>query len=174
MSFWKTSDNQTITPSTTFESGGGNSVIPDNTTCLAMIDEAQLSSYEGNTYINIRWQVLEPPVYKNRKVFQKVKCFDADPKVSDKAKKMLAAIDANAGGKLAASNEPPSDLSLAKALLSKPMLIKVMVWEINDRTGNWVSMVSPRGNSVPPVSKPTPAPTPAPVVDEGLHDDVPW
>ena len=44
MSFWTTSDNQAITPSTTFESGGGNSVIPDNTTCLAMIDEAQLTS----------------------------------------------------------------------------------------------------------------------------------
>lgn len=168
MSFWTTSDNQTITPSTTFESGGGNSVIPDNTTCLAMIDEAQLTSYEENTYINIRWQVLEPAAYKNRKVFQKVKCFDADPKVSDKAKKMLAAIDANAGGKLAASNEAPSDLSMAKALLNKPMLIKVMVWEMNDRTGNWVSMVSPRTTTTAPKATKDPEPTIADI------DNIPW
>jgi hypothetical protein len=133
-----------------------------------MIDEAQLTSYEESTYINIRWQVLEPAAYKNRKVFQKIKCFDADPKVADKAKKMLAAIDANAGGKLATSDKAPDDISLAKALLSKPMLIKVMIWEINDRKGNWVSMVSPR-------AKTTAVPTPEPVVvDEGLHADVPW
>ena len=170
MSFWTTSDNQEIKATTTFESGGGNTVIPDNTTCLAMIDEAQLTSYEENTYINIRWQVLEPAAYKGRKVFQKVKVFDADPKVSDKAKKMLAAIDANAGGKLAASNEAPSDLTMAKALLSKPMLIKVMVWEMNDRTGNWVSMVSPRGGS----KTEAPVSTPAPTVDAGFDADVPF
>ncbi len=166
-SFWTTSDNQEIKPTTTFESGGGNSVIPDNTTCLAMIDEAMLSSYEGNTHISIRWQVLEPSVYKGRKVFQKVKVFDTDPKVSDKAKKMLAAIDANAGGKLAQSNEAPSDISLAKALLSKPMLIKVMVWEMNDRTGNWVSMVSPRTTTAPKATK-DPEPTIADI------DNIPW
>ena len=166
-SFWTTSDNQEIKPTTTFESGGGNSVIPDNTTCLAMIDEAMLSSYEGNTHISIRWQVLEPPVYKGRKVFQKVKVFDTDPKVSDKAKKMLAAIDANAGGKLAQSNEAPSDISLAKALLSKPMLIKVMVWEMNDRTGNWVSMVSPRTTTAHKATK-DPEPTIADI------DNIPW
>ena len=168
MSFWTTSDNQTITPSTTFESSGGNSVIPDNTTCLAMIDEAMLASYEGNMYINVRWQVLEPVAYKGRKVFQKVKVFDADPKVSDKAKKMLAAIDANAGGKLAQSNEAPNDISLAKALLSKPMLIKVMVWEMNDRTGNWVSMVSPRTTTTTSKATKDPEPTIADI------DNIPW
>lgn len=164
MTFWTTSDNQEIKATTTFESGGGNIVIPDNTTCLALIDEVQLTSYEGNTYINIRWQVLEPAAYKNRKVFQKVKCFDADPKISDKGKKMLAAIDANAGGKLASSDKAPDDISLAKALLSKTMLIKVMTWEINDKKGNWVSMVSPRAKTVAPS---------VPVEDvEG--SDVPW
>ena len=168
MSFWTTSDNQEIKPTTTFESGGGNSVIPDNTTCLAMIDEAMLQSYEGNAYINLRWQVLEPVAYKGRKVFQKVKVFDADPKVSDKAKKMLAAIDANAGGKLAASNEAPSDLTMAKALLSKPMLIKIMVWEMNDRTGNWVSMVSPRTTTTAPKATKDPEPTIADI------DNIPW
>lgn len=168
MSFWTTSDNQEIKPTSTFESGGGNSVIPDNTTCLAMIDEAALASYEENTYIKLRWQVLEPVAYKGRKVFQKVKVFDTDPKVSDKAKKMLAAIDANAGGKLAQSNEAPSDISLAKALLSKPMLIKVMVWEMNDRTGNWVSMVSPRTTTTATKATKDPEPTIADI------DNIPW
>jgi hypothetical protein len=168
MTFWTTSDNQEIKATTTFESGGGNSVIPDNTTCLAMIDEAQLTSYEENTYINIRWQVLEPAAYKNRKVFQKIKCFDADPKVADKAKKMLAAIDANAGGKLATSDKAPDDISMAKALLSKPMLIKVMTWELNDRKGNWVSMVSPRKGA----SIPEPIATKEPTVED--VDNIPW
>ena len=63
---------------------------------------------------------------------------------------MLAAIDANCGGKLMASGEEPTDTSLAKALLNKPMHIKVMVWEMDDRKGNWVSAVAPKAKREQP------------------------
>jgi len=165
MSFWKTTDGKNATETTgKFESTGG-SVIPDNTTCLAMITEAKIDEYQGDEYVSLTWTVAKPQAYQNRKVFQKVRIFDADSKKADKAKQMLAAIDKNAGGSLAKSDTAPSNTTLF-GIMQKPMLIKVMVWELNDRTGNWVSSVSPRSNEEP-------APAPAPeIADDNL--DVPF
>ena len=168
--FWTTSDNTAITTTGEFTSGGGTiENIPDNTTCLAMIDEAGLAEYQGDEYISLRWVIAEPAIYKGRKVFQKVRVFDVDTKKADKAKKMLMAIDANCGDKLAQSDESPNDTAMAKALLHKPMLIKVMIWKMNDRTGNWIASVAPRNKTTTAPTAGTPV-----VIDEGLHADVPW
>ena len=149
MSFWQTSEGKSATDTTgKFESGGGIALIPENTTCLAMITEANIANYEGNEYINLAWTVNKPDAYKNRKVFQKVRIFDAETKKRDKALNMLAAIDKNAGGKLSKSDSAPTNETLLH-LMQKPMLIKVMVWEMNDRTGNWVAAVSPRSVEEP-------------------------
>ena len=168
--FWVTSDNKTIEATGEFTSGGGKiENIPDDTTCLALIDEAGIAEYDGAEYVNLRWTVLEPVAYKGRKIFHKVRVFDADIAKADKAKKMLMAIDTNCGGKLAESQEAPNDNSMAKALLNKPMLIKVMTWELNGRSGNWIASVSPRNKATSAPIQETPV-----VVDEGLHADVPW
>jgi len=65
---------------------------------------------------------------------------------TDKARKMLAAIDANAGGKLTAKDARPSDDDLARALQDRPMVITLMTWESNTGGGggNWVSAVAPK------------------------------
>lgn len=132
-----------------FEAAPSIEVIPHDTTCVAMLDDAGWTEYQGEEYINLRWTVLEPAVYKGRKIFQKVKVHDSDSKKQEKARRMLAAIDANCGGKLMAAGEEPTDTALAKALLNKPMLIKVMVWEMDDRKGNWISAVSPKNKPAP-------------------------
>ena len=167
--FWTTSDNETIKTTGEFTSVSVIENIPDNTTCLAMIDEAGLAEYQGDEYISLRWVIAEPAIYKGRKIFQKVRVFDPDTKKSDKAKKMLAAIDANCGGKLSQSNESPNDTAMAKALLNKPMLIKVMVWDLEGRTGNWVSSVAPRKGASAPVKEETSA---EPSIVE--IDSIPW
>lgn len=178
MSFFDLSDNTSVSTDGKFEVDTGGATIPNDTTCLAMIDEAGWAEYEGDEYINLRWVVVEPAQYKNRKVFQKVRVHDADAKKVDKAKKMLAAIDANAGGKLVAAGEEPTDMTLT-TLINKPMLIKVMEWEMNDRKGNWVSAVAPRSGKAP-ASAPAqvakaPAPkVPAPAVEDTFEDDIPW
>jgi hypothetical protein len=156
MSFWNLSDNTNAAAvGTTFETGGGDiEPIPNNTTVLAAPDEAKIDSYEGEQYISMRWSVLEPKEYRNRKVFQKIRVFDADAKKADKAKRMLAAIDANAGGQLIASGEMPSDALLTKCLVNKPMLLKLQIWEMNDKKGNWVSAVAPRNGASPKPANP--------------------
>lgn len=160
MSFWNLSDGEDAKTNTTgeYDAGGGRmEVIPDNTSVLAVIDEAKWDrTQDQDRYISLRWSVLAPEEFKNRKIFQKLWVLDDQPnakdpaKKRDKAKRMLAAIDTNAGGKLLARNEMPTDEALTSCLTNKPMVIKVMVWEMPDRQtggtaqGNWIGAVSPK------------------------------
>lgn len=178
MSFWNLSDNQSAKTTTgQFETGGGQmEPIPANTTVLAAPDEAKLASYQGDEYISLRWTVLAPAEYKNRKVFQKIQVFDPDSKKADKAKRMLAAIDANAGGAMLKADQPPSDALLTKSLVNKPMHLKLQVWEVEDansgekKRGNWVSAVAPRG----PAQAPQQAATPSGIESTFEEDIIPF
>lgn len=171
MSFWATVEKTENLGS--FESAGGNfEPIPANTQVLAAPEEAKWDEYQGNRYISIKWQVLGPKAFANRKIFQKLQV--EDPKKKEKALRMLAAIDANAGGKLMASGKEPTDDMLNKALCNKPMHLLLQVWEIDDKKGNWVSAVSPRGNAQPAAEahKPT-VKAEEPQVDD-IDSDIPF
>ena len=104
-----------------------------------------------------QWRVTKPEVYKNRVIFQKLDVFGKDArakdpkKKSDNAKRMLAAIDANAGGQLATVEGVPTSEDLTRCLSNKFMTIKVMKWEMkNDAgepmSGNWIAAVSPKSD----------------------------
>ena len=159
-----------IEQTNTFESGGGSiEPIPDNTNVLAAIDQAvwQEDRAGGASYIEFRWSVMAPAEYANRKVFQKVRVRDEDAKKAEKAKRMLVAIDANAGGKIFAGGKEPTEQDLQKHLMAKPMVLRVQIWEIEGKVGNWVSAVSARKGGA--------APAPAPAVEAGGEfDDVPF
>lgn len=161
--FWNLSDGEDVKEtagSGEFDAGGGNLLpIPAETSVLAAIDEAKWDKdQDGNRFISLRWNVLAPEDYSNRKVFQKLWVTDADPRAKadkvaakrDKAKKMLGAIDTNCGGKLMAKGVAPTDESLTSCLTNKPMVVKVMIWEMRDRQtgdmarGNWIGAVSPK------------------------------
>lgn len=165
MSFWDLSDNTKAESTTTFEAAPQMEPIPAGTGVLAAPDEAAWAEYQGEEYISIRWVVLAPSDYKNRKVFQKVKVFDVDPKKADKAKRMLAAIDANAGGQLMAGGGRPTNEDLARCLVNKPMQLRLEVWQTEDKSkaGNWVAAVAPKNAPA--------SPQPAQAKKE---DDVPW
>lgn len=161
MSFWDLSDNSSATETGgEFESGGNMEPIPSGTTVLAAMEESKWDDYEGIHYISNTWTVLAPEEYKNRKVFQKLYVNGDDrakdpQKKADKAKRMLAAIDTNAGGKLLTSGEIPDDEALAKHLVNKPMMLRLEVWEFETesgekKSGNWVSAVAPRKKAAAP------------------------
>lgn len=157
MSIWKTSDNKPLNPTGSFDTGGGNlEPIPEGTSVLAAPVEACWKNYEGEDYISLQWQVLAPADYKNRRVFHKIKTGEPDQAKADRAVRMLTAIDANAGGHLLAAGTDPTDESLTKHLVGKPMMLKLGVWEINDKTGNWVIAVSPKQGGTP-ATQPSPA-----------------
>lgn len=161
-SFWNLSTGEDLssTASGEFDAGGGRmEIIPDNTSVLAMIDEAKWDRTQNNErYISLRWTILAPEEFKNRKLFQKLWVADAKPgtkpdKVEatrDKAKRMFTAIDFNAGNKHLEKRIDPTDESMTMYLTNRPMVVKVMVWEMPDRMtgamvqGNWVGAVSPK------------------------------
>jgi hypothetical protein len=160
MSFWTT---EALASTGTVETGGGDMTpIPAKTQVKAAIDEAKWDAYEGDEYISLRWTVLAPAEFKNRKIFQKIRV--NDPAKAEKAKKMLGAIAVNAGGGLLKTAGEPTDSDLQKHLLNKPMALLLQVWKIkpddggDEITGNWISSVSPL--------KAKAAPPPPPVDDE--------
>jgi hypothetical protein len=156
--FWGLSTGEDATTKTdgSFDAGGGKmEPIPNDTSVLAAIDEAKWDKdNNGNRFISLRWEVLQPEEFQNRKVFQKLWVLDNEPKAKDpvkkrdKAKLMLGAIDMNAGGKLLAKPVMPTDEAMTLHLTNKPMIIKVMVWSMRDamtgdmNSGNWVGAVS--------------------------------
>jgi len=194
MSFWNLSDGESAaeTASKEYEQETGKlDPIPDGSNVAALIDEAKWSETRDKDaeFISLRWTVMEPAEYANRKVFQKLWVTDDDPnakdsdkaaKKRDKAKKMLAAIDANCGGKLARTAKKPDDDALALALTNKPMIIKCMVWEMTGsdgsaNSGNWISAVLPKSKGVdvkasaPAKAAPRKA---APATTGGAFDDL--
>jgi len=169
MSFWDLSDGQQANQNVEkeYEVPGGNmDPLPNNSDVLAEIKEAKWDSAKDaeEKYISIQWQVQEPAQYKNRVIFQKLWVAHLDPNAKsedkakakrDKARKMLATIDANAKGRLMQSTDAPTDDSLALALQGAQMVIKAMVWEMPDRErygefirGNWISAVKPKGSEL--------------------------
>ena len=162
MSFFSTSDGQQITSTGVADMSESMEPIPAKTRLLATIDEAKWDQYEGQHYISLRWAVIDPSQYKNRKIFHKLKVEDVDSGKRDKALRMLAAIDANAGGKLQAAGIKPTSELMMMHLSSRPMFIEVEVWEMNGKSGNWVSKVAPRAAVAPQ----------APAADN--FDDIPF
>jgi len=178
MSFWDLADGGKVETEGKFDLGGGDlEPIPNNTGCVAAIEEAKWDEYDGDRYISLRWRVVQPGEYANRAVFQKVRVFDSKPEKADKAKRMLAAIDTNAGGKLVALGREPTDTDLMSALMGKIMAIKVMVWEMEldggeTKRGNWISAVAPYKGKIEQAPAPRPAPAPEPIDDD--IDSIPF
>lgn len=176
MSFWDLSDGDSAkNVGTEYEVPTGNmEPIPAGSSVLAMIDEIKWEMKQtGEEFISARWTVLAPEEYKNRKVFHKLWVMDLDPsskdeatgiKKRDKARKMLAAIDANAGGKLTAKPGRPTNDDLLH-LTNKPMVCTMMTWSMPDTRnggmmhGNWVSAVASKGNKDIHVAEAKPLPT---------------
>lgn len=148
MSFW---GNQQLSPDGNFEIDGGEP-IPAGAVLKCIISEAGWSEWQGERKINLTWTVIEGE-YKNRRVFQKLDVLSPDANRKNRQLKMLAAIDANAGGGLMRVQGEPTDLDLAQNLTQKIMFIKVSVWEMDSKSGNWVSAVS-NGGATQPVNQP--------------------
>ena len=176
MGFWDLSDGETAANTgTEYEVPSGNmEPIPAGSSVLAMIDECKWDKKPtGEEFISARWTVLAPEEYKNRKVFHKIWVTDLDPSAKDdaaakskrdKARKMLAAIDANAGGKLTAKPSIPSNDDLLH-LTNKPMVATMMIWSMPDSRnggmmhGNWVSAVASKNGKDIHVAEAKPLPT---------------
>lgn len=174
MSFFNLSDGSSAKDvGTSYAASTSLPPIPKNTVVTAVIDKVEWAEYGGERYVSVRWGVLKPSEYENRKLFQKVRVYNPKPETADKAKRMLGAICANAGApglKLLELGREPSAEELEIALSNKIMNLTLDVWTIKPedggeaKTGNWVRAVDPRGNAAPAAK---PAPKPA-IADEDI------
>lgn len=187
MSFWGLSSGESATETTgEFDAGGGsNEPIPDGTSVLAMPDEAGWKEdRNGVEHLAIRWTILKPEAYQNRKIFHKLFVSDDDPRAKDPAKKrdkalrMLGAIDKNAGGKLLKKEGRPSSDEIALALINKQMVIRLGVWEMEGdngpMSGNWVQSVSPKSADISEGPRKTAPKRQAAPINDDIDDDVPF
>ena len=188
MSFWETSDGGTATDTgNNYEIPGGSmEPIPNNSDVLAIVDQAKWSEKDGNNYIELRWNVMAPEAVKNRKVFHKLWVTDLDPNAKDeakgkakrdKARRMLASIDANAGGNLTRTGDAPTDETLTMHLSNTPMVVKVMVWSMKgsdgaEMAGNWISAVSPADKPLHISDEPLPKTSAPSTPYQGGNSDV--
>lgn len=158
MSIFKTAAGQAIiNKDGKADMGGGFKVLPEGTVVKVMMAKAEWKSYEGQKYINIEHKVIDGE-HKGTVIFQKVKVYESDPKKSDKARIMLAAIDACAGGNLQQLQDIPTDMDLMKHLQNKILMVKLGVWDMDGKSGNWVNQVAPVGEleAVSPSAPPAP------------------
>ena len=186
MSFF--SQEQLQNNSGAFEIGGGTlAPIPKDTRVVATCEEAKNDSYNGESYLNLKWRINLPQEYANRVIFQKLHIFDVVK--GERAKGMLAAIGHNSGGKLFAAmqqnnEQAPSDYSL-QGICNAPMVLLLDVWELEDKSksGNWVKAVSaynrqpaqPQQQAAPQIHQPTQqAPFAATTFAPAFDGDIPF
>lgn len=158
MSFWNKSTGEQTQAQDSFESSGGEP-IPEKTVVPAVASEMRWDSYDGERYVNARFEVVDGQ-YKGRVVFLKLK-FEGTDKQRDRALDILATMDVITGAGLMQLPNEPSDMDLSK-VCNKPMDIRLMVWEQEDKDefgnvkkdangkpvfkrGNWVQAVAKLG-----------------------------
>lgn len=119
-------------------------LIPDDTIVTAEIVHAiKTESKDGVIkYYEILWKVLDEE-YKNRKLWQKLYCWDEKPQRAERAKNMLLLAMNLFGAKIPSTEPTDLDLDPIQGKIGK---IKVKIWEIMrpDGTmsdGNWVSEI---------------------------------
>lgn len=175
--FWALDDGEVVGAQDTIEVEGGTGGLmpmPDGTEVRVGIQDAKWENAESEgDYINIKYQVLAPACYKGRIIFQKLHIKPnrqaknnvglSDEKFKAKrakALRMFAVIDTNAGGKLLASPEAPTDDKLQINLVAKTMMLKLGVYVFDTKDGvkiphpadynrgNWVRKVAPKATFV--------------------------
>lgn len=148
--FFQMTQNQGQQTNGNFEMGGDElPPIPENTQVLAACEEAKWDEYQGKSHVTLKWRIAQPAQFNNRVIFQKLKVTQTDQAKAQCAMRMLAAIDFNAGGRMVAymqqNNEMMPSGQALQGVTSTPMMLKLGVWELDDKSksGNWIKSVAP-------------------------------
>lgn len=169
MSFWNTSDgsNAAQNAEAVYVAPSGSDPLPDDAQVVFAIEDVSVKTFDdGGKSIGFMCRANAPQEYANRVFFVNLKPWDHDTSKRDKALRMLAAIDKNCGGRLAASGQEPTTESLQQALLNRPMIGKLGMYDFEGDqgkriTGNYFKGVAPVNRSAqaaPAKAQPKPKP----------------
>lgn len=178
MGFWELSDGDSAKDTgADYDTGNGDQgPIPNGSWVVAEITDAKWHAFDdGARFVDLFWKVEQPSDYAGRRQAQKLWVDDLSPNVlskengevkavrkRDKDRRLLAAIDANAKGKLIKTEDFDSD-DLAVALVGAQMGIKMMVIAGDRGELNFIAAVRPakQGHEIAPDKAPRPARKPA-------------
>lgn len=137
------STGETTSSSKTFEMNSFAAPLPEGSEVVCTIDDFSVmppSNFVPDEFFKLSFECVET----GRKFKHDLKINDANPDKADTAKKALAAYDAICGGKLLAAFKAGKDITqkmLYSALVGNgknKVVLKLGVWKMNDRTGNFV------------------------------------
>jgi hypothetical protein len=155
MNLFTKSNGESIEATTSYENSGIQAIIPDGSQLHANILEAtwEEKTQHANQLIKITWYITDKGAYNSFLINQKLHLNDSKASKADKAKEMLATIDANCKGalmKLAAAGKlvEGDNMQLARALNGGSALLTVAEYSMKrddgtEMVGNWVRAVSP-------------------------------
>ena len=144
---------------------------------LSMLESVEVDEYQGQKKVKIKARVIGEGFGKNRVLFLNLKCFsgpDIKEETRDRCINILVKMYNICKAKL--PNGEPDDASLSQ-LVDKPMILKLDVWELEDKSksGNWLVNVDSKGAKAGgEEKKPAPKPSakkPEPAREPGEYDD---
>ena len=159
-----------VTQGYEFENSNSNSNTPlPEGEYNAYIEKVECKEWQDEKYLNATWNITGPK-YIGRKVFHKIKINNAKPETATRHRKILVAIDTLTGGVMRTklqTNPNMEDVSNFISFNSKPLNIKVAIWEVNGNEGNWIQGVKPFA----PMQAQT---TASPIVSNNNDNDIPF
>jgi hypothetical protein len=172
MSFWTTSTGEQATGTVS----DNNSQPLKKGWYLAMFEDFSIDEYQGERKVKIKARIIGEGYGKNRVLFMNLKAF-AGEKVTDAQRDRALNIIMKSAQILGVPlpKGEPDDIWFSK-FTDKPIEIMVDVWEIDDKSGNWLVNVASKGEKVGgdvAVQK-TQSKKPAPPADANDDDDIPF
>lgn len=169
MSFWQTSDGKKATG----EVQANNFDPVPKGTVPGIFESVEVDEYQGVRKIKLKTRVIDGE-YKNKVMYMNLNAFPGEgvtDKKRDRAINLFMKI-CNVLRVKPPENEP--DDRFLSQLTDKPLDVGVDVWEMNGKTGNYLTDVSARGEKAG-ASAPTPQRKPAPMMASGDPDiDIPF
>ena len=125
--------------------------IPDGTTAMAVIDDANWNEYQGEQKIRLKW-LIAGGEFDGRTVVQNLKVKDSKDSVVNKAMQMIAFLNNRTNRKLPESRYP-NDEELASSLIGVKAAIKIKIWTKKGDSGNYVAALGDKLDSFSSATK---------------------
>lgn len=173
MSFWTTTSGEAITKDSEVSTGFDNTPIPEGTVVKAILTETTLKEYEGEQYVNYRWDIVAPADYKGRVIFQKLNIYNEKESKRNNARIMLMQ-SYNIAGKTPPASAPNEDDLYP--LQNMSALLKLGVWDFTKeggKSGNWVQEIKSAKQQQAPQQQQAPAQARQPDFDD-FDDNIPF
>lgn len=123
-----------------------SSTVPGGTKAVSIIEEVRWDEYEGHRKVKVRWKLVAGG-FANRVIFQNIDLFavkygtqEPDEKKAFRAANVLKRLFMLTGAPI--PDAEPTDADFAQ-MVGKMAGISIELWEMDGKSGNWVSEIQP-------------------------------